>query len=736
MSAINAFKANPALAFSQLSRPTGTNGSPMSSTPPSSGPPSRTSTPVVSIDQIDGKLASQIKRLGKNDSTTKMRALFELKSYANEHTWETGLEGMMLAWPPLFKRHIFDADRRVRVAVAGVHATLVKRCGKRLAPNLKHLIGAWVASYFDPHREVGKASRLAFEVVFPESKRTEAYSYCLKDILEFATDNIVNQTAESLSDPRFADAEEMRSKYEHVIGASFGALTLAIEEVPKERLMEEQALFGQLLGRKEAMLFVGDRLSTFIRRSVYRLIRAVMLKFPELVSGDGHGPMAQALLSNWFNEADSNAHGDMWDAVLLLTKNYPQAWTVDVSKRKKGVFEFLSSGKCRLAPTISYPSILALLANLPPSIVDEASFQSAFGDALWKGGSATAAAGAEAGSRAYQQENVGLVSAISECFSFLWTRALKSSAPDDEESQAKVCKEATKQVDRLWHFYLEHGAESFEEMSVAIVKLYAKIDSLSVKYAPTLFEKVWTHASWFALQRVSDLSSTHAVVYLITQITQLPSTAMLADSARKLVAGFCLLAVQAEEAAVAQKLIQTLTQVAPETVFQAGFSAQFSARLEGLGSQQEAISLVVSRAQFLAQEESVAAAAQSIDAFAESSLAGSSGEAGLRAVAALLAAVGESSLLSKSDARLPRLEQVLMTGLPSLSNNSAAAPSAALIRMYAQALLAFFRGGSLVSAQTAHALFEWTCHVFQNHDESPQWTQATCEVLSLWIGLA
>ncbi|KAJ2741734.1 hypothetical protein GGI20_004982 [Coemansia sp. BCRC 34301] len=693
--------------------------------------------PTTSIDQIDGRLASQIKRLGKNDSTTKMRALFELKSYVSEHTWETGLEGMMLAWPPLFKRHIFDTDRRVRVAVAGVHAALVKRCGKRLAPNLKQVIGAWVGSYFDPHRDVGKASRLAFEVVFPESKRTEAYAYCTRDIVEFAVDNIVNQTAESLSDARFADAEEMRSKYEHVVGASFGALALVIEEVPTARLAEEQALFNDVLGNKKAMGFVGDRSSTFIRRSVYRLIRIVMLTNPALVS-DTYEIIGQALLSSSFLEADPNAHGDMWDAVLLLTKNYPQAWAVDVGKKKKGLFEFLSSGKCRLAPTISYPSILALLANLPASIVDDSMFQSGFGDALWKGASATAAA--EPGSRAYHQENVGLVRAMCECFSFLWTRTLKSSSSLDA-SVVAVGKEAAKEVDRLWHFYLQHS-ESYEEMAESIVKLYTKIDSLSVKYAGAasgaLFEKVWTHASWFALQRVADAGSTHAVVYLITQMMEASSTALLADSARRLLSGFCLVAEQAPESAVASRLIQALTQLAGGVVFQEGFASKFSRRLEGVGSQQEAIGLVVSRAQFLAESEgSVAGAAQSIDAFIEASLGS---EAGLSVVAGLLAALADSELAQtradwKRDARLPLLEKALVTRLAPASAPPSP-PPVALIRVYGQALQGVFGGSSLVSAGAAQAVFAWTCDVFTQHRKEDDWALAVREVISVWITLA
>ncbi|KAJ2137894.1 hypothetical protein GGH17_001360, partial [Coemansia sp. RSA 788] len=98
--AINAFKANPALAFSQFSR--GGKAKSGAATPENG---SGATTPNSVLDQIDGHLAAQLKRLGKHDAKTKMRALFELKAYIDEHTWETGLEGMMLAWPPLFRRH-------------------------------------------------------------------------------------------------------------------------------------------------------------------------------------------------------------------------------------------------------------------------------------------------------------------------------------------------------------------------------------------------------------------------------------------------------------------------------------------------------------------------------------------------------------------------------------------------------------------------------------------------------
>ncbi|KAJ2770546.1 hypothetical protein IWQ56_002123, partial [Coemansia nantahalensis] len=361
--AINAFKANPALAFAQLSQGAGRRtGSPGTQTPDSQ---SGASTPQQSVlDQIDGQLAGQLKRLGKHDANTKMRALGELRAYVAEHSWETGLEGMLLAWPALLRRHMFDTDRRVRMGVAQVHADLVGKAGRRLVGQLRQLAGPWLAGYFDPSRDVARCARQAFEAAFAEAKRAEAIAFCAPDLLAFATDNIVEQTAESLSDPRVSDAEEMRSKHEHVVGASLGVLGLVVDEVAPERLLAHRPAFDAVLQSKQALALAGSP-AVYVRRSFYRLVRAVMLRCPQLAE-NSYGAVGQALLKHCFSDADVGAHGDMWDAVLLTTKSYPQVWLPGAAPGKKGsppiarVFEFIRH-RCRLAPTISYPSILALL---------------------------------------------------------------------------------------------------------------------------------------------------------------------------------------------------------------------------------------------------------------------------------------------------------------------------------------------------------------------------------------
>ncbi|KAJ2175733.1 hypothetical protein IW139_001387 [Coemansia sp. RSA 353] len=756
--AINAFKANPALAFSQFSR--GSKAKSGAATPENG---SGATTPNSVLDQIDGHLAAQLKRLGKHDAKTKMRALFELKAYIDEHTWETGLEGMMLAWPPLFRRHVFDPDRRVRASVVQVHADLVEKIGRRLAAQLRLVIGPWMAAYFDPHREVARTARHAFETVFSEAKRKEVFVFCSGELLEFATDNIVNQTVETMSDARFTDEQEMRSKYEHVVGASFGVLGLVIEETESNPLMERQAEFDVVLENKRTLDMIGSP-SSYIRRSVYRLIRAMMLKCPELAA-TSHVALARALLKHCFSDSDPNAHGDMWDAVLLTTKNFPRVWISDGSGNKgpspaSRMFEFLRA-RCRLAPTISYPSVLALLANLPAEALDAPSFQQQFDAALWHGAteSTDGSRSAHQGSRSAHREGVALVTAICECSAFLWTRTLKSTS--DSDVVAAVGKEAAKQIDRLWHYYLQRP-ESAEEMAEPIVKLYCKIESLAAKYDRDLLARIWAQASWFALQRLNG-AAIFPIVHLIARTAQLDtvSHADLVGHARKLLVAFCQLATQSPDDDAARSLIQLLSQHARDVVFEEGFADKFSARLERAGSVGDAVQLVLSRAQHVAQDTgSVEQAALSIDAYAAALLreAHTAESKALATVTELLTELPGSDVARTTGwaslARLPAVSTVLDDLLPSLRKDNkpivpteANAPATSLVRLYKQALVLHFTGMELFGDAVIGRVFEWTERVFtlvyhaqwasdMGEAAVEAWVRAAHEVLSVWIALA
>ncbi|KAJ1752412.1 hypothetical protein LPJ79_001275 [Coemansia sp. RSA 1821] len=728
--AINAFKANPALAFAQLSRTAATSsaGSKKPDRSHSGDDKSGSSTPLSSeLSQIDANLACQMKRLGKPDARTRMRALVELRGYVEEYTWETGLDKMLLAWPRCYGKHIFDQNHRVRALVAQIHADLVMKVGRHLAAHLKTIIGPWLASFFDPNRDIARVSRSAFESVFSEKKRKQVFSYCYTELVTYCNQTISNETLSLPASFRSADDETIRNRYSQIVGSSFGVLSLVVENT--EEVMEHQNDFFMLLNDKQLLAMVSDS-SSFIRRNVYRLIRAIMLKCPQLV-GNSHANLSRALLKHGFADSDPTIHGDMWDAVLLTTKNYPDIWLASGEVDKKAVervFEFLRT-KCRLSPTISYPSILALLANLPQQVLNQPQFPQKFEEALWQGGSKPN----EGNRGATEQESVALVTAICECSAFLWARTLKT---------AEVDKEASKQVDKLWHYYLQHP-DVASELSKPIVKLYCQIESLAAKHNSDLLTRIWAQSSWFALQRLSD-GAVAPIVSLVSQIAELDASLHkeLVANARKLLTACCQLAIQSPDNDTARALIQTLSQQAPDVVFDGGFAEKFSTRLEQAGTTDDAVQLVLSKAYHVAQDTgSAEKAAASIDPYVAELL----NDGNMTTATDLLAALPESEVSRVNgwnNVHLPQTETMLVKLLPSMHSEdtaallSTSAPSVALAQLYKQALVLYFNRTKLISEVAIQKIFKWTEAVFMAVYQA-QWTDSTEEAnLIAWIKTA
>ncbi|KAJ2764050.1 hypothetical protein IWQ56_004630, partial [Coemansia nantahalensis] len=335
-----------------------------------------------------------------------------------------------------------------------------------------------------------------------------------------------------------------------------------------------------------------------------------------------------------------------------------------------------------------------------------------------------------------------LVSAISECSAFLWTRALKA----DAGAAATVGKEAAKEVDRLWHFYVQNGG-SAEAMAGPIVQLFRKIESLSDKYDGEMLTSVWAQASWFALRRVSG-EATGPIVALVAQVAHLDPTAhaRLADGGRMLLEAFCQLAVQTPDAAAAHALIGALAKRAPEAVFGGAHADAFAKRLAGAGAPDDAVALALARARFVLDSTgSGAEAARSIDAFAAPLLRADDGsdETATRLLAALQGSDLARSGRWTAEARLPGVDAALLALVARLPVRLAAdAPRAATVELLGRALGLFFAEGRLLDSATGSALFGWMAQVFvevcsaQPVDGGSAWEAACGEVLRAWAGLA
>ncbi|KAJ1675548.1 hypothetical protein EV182_001049, partial [Spiromyces aspiralis] len=255
------------------------------------------------------------------------------------------------------------------------------------------------------------------------------------------------------------------------------------------------------------------------------------------MSDNGVELLATALYVHGMKDRDPNNHGDLLDACLLVAKYYPQVWEQDeggaaeIGRRRvdayvTGILKFLATG-CPLAPQISYPSVVVLLSRLPPSISQTPTFTASFFDAMWDGlrrleqntGTPTAAA-----SPSSTKDHVAFTKSLCECLSWICTRfgsrhgiSSKSEReippPLSSPSSSELPKFATKEVDRLWHYYLHHPSEA-GNLAEPIANFYLSL--VSAPHTNALLEQLWSQTVWFVLKKLTASTTAPIVTFAAT----------------------------------------------------------------------------------------------------------------------------------------------------------------------------------------------------------------------------
>ncbi|KAF9922671.1 hypothetical protein FBU30_007218 [Linnemannia zychae] len=384
----------------------------VASAAPRSAPPSRSgsSSPALSsagspafggldTDVVNvisnGELSMIIKRLmSKRDTTTKVRALEDLEKWirAQPEDDESGSIACQEAIGPWIKLYIkltTDVDRRVRLMTNNVHLLLVKRVKKKLAPYLKEVIAAWIGTFFDPTRDVARVAIEAFKSAFPDNKREQVVSFCLQDMIYYISEILLNKTPETLSDPRFNTKEEMDTRYARVVSSSLYTLGYIIDTLSLETLEKHNDDIGQLLDEPKLWAFFGHG-NPLVRRACYNTLRTITSKAPDLIKSR-LSIVSKHLFPAAFSDKDTTTHGDMWDAVLVFTKAFPDSWTIVADKKPTMLLfaGFLKAAGYGSA-TVTYRSILPLIASWSDvSILGKNGtgfpFVKDFFDHFWKG---------------------------------------------------------------------------------------------------------------------------------------------------------------------------------------------------------------------------------------------------------------------------------------------------------------------------------------------------------------
>ncbi|CAG8707712.1 28909_t:CDS:10, partial [Gigaspora margarita] len=349
------------------------------STPKSLSPD--TQTDKANDVDLDPTLVLIFKRLSKRDTTTKLKALEELEAYLRgKEDNEIDPVNLTSVWAKFFVKLAIEVDRRIRYTTYSCHLLIVSKVKKRLASNLKEIIGVWIISLFDQYKDVARIATESFQTAFPAGKRVEVLIFCQMEILSYISDIIIHKTPETLSDPRFTSKEDMISKYERVVASSYYSLAHLIDS-----LLKAAQQYDDLFDNPKTWKNLTNS-NPLVRKSCYNMIKVLTNKWPRKVE-DRLDVLSTTYLMNIFNDKDITVYGDLWDSLLLFTKNFPNTWLL-ASKKKpmlNKLYNFLRSA-CYGTTLISYTSILALVNLLPQElIITDPKFYDEFFLNFWKG---------------------------------------------------------------------------------------------------------------------------------------------------------------------------------------------------------------------------------------------------------------------------------------------------------------------------------------------------------------
>lgn len=210
---------------------------------------------------FDAQIVVLFKNLLKKDSTTKAKALEDLQGFvtAQETKGDALEDGILEAWVRfilrkelfinkiselivitfilyyqvnLYPRISIDSSRRVRQLAHSIQGLIVSITGKRIARHIAKVVGAWLAGLYDNDKLVQRAAQESIYTAFAtEEKRQGIWKVYQSQIIDFAIDAVLHQTAQTLSDERSVSPDEAESKHARVVAAGI-------------------QLFNQLLGKQ------------------------------------------------------------------------------------------------------------------------------------------------------------------------------------------------------------------------------------------------------------------------------------------------------------------------------------------------------------------------------------------------------------------------------------------------------------------------------------------------------
>uniref|UniRef100_A0A673KHQ8 E3 ubiquitin-protein ligase listerin n=1 Tax=Sinocyclocheilus rhinocerous TaxID=307959 RepID=A0A673KHQ8_9TELE len=315
-------------------------------------------------NQVDADFRMVLRKLSKRDAVTKLKAVQEFGAMCQERQPDV-VKGVLPYWPRIYCRISMDHDRRVREATQQAFEQLVLKVKRNLAPYLKSIMGHWLISQCDTYSPAASAASAAFQAAFPLNKQPEAISFCKDEVLNVLQDNLLKETADTLSDPHSVPEEEREAKFIRLLTSSLLALKRLLSILPEQdrELLKERVT--QLITQGKFWKY--SKHKTPQVRAFFELIVTMCAHTPQLIQAEAPRACSAVLLS--IDDTDPVVLPPLWEAVLHILSCVDNCWT-HVSARKgvmPKLWVLLKEGGRGLATSL-HPNMLPFISKLPAEV--------------------------------------------------------------------------------------------------------------------------------------------------------------------------------------------------------------------------------------------------------------------------------------------------------------------------------------------------------------------------------
>ncbi|MES1913291.1 MAG: hypothetical protein MHM6MM_005491 [Cercozoa sp. M6MM] len=286
----------------------------------------------------DGEVDVCLRRLGKKDAKTKLRALSELTRTLSMRKAK-GLRKVAPGVITMFRRLAWDNDDRVRTAVYGPFGVWLAGIGRHAAPHLNDVFVHWWSHRCDPSPEVAQAANQVLDEVFPDAPSSNDDGSRRRNLLRFVRRGylrelrrVVLASPQTLSPPN-ASPQERKQRYERVVSSALKGLAEFVAD--SDEVQSAVQTYGEEEENMAASLvdWVDSELRSLatckyvrVRASMYDLVSALCRCCARVINTDDRLAKFAPLVFGALADSAPQCQPSLWRMQVTLLRVCPTAF--------------------------------------------------------------------------------------------------------------------------------------------------------------------------------------------------------------------------------------------------------------------------------------------------------------------------------------------------------------------------------------------------------------------------